>query len=1149
MTAPGFTPDFARTLAKMGINLGTRRASSSFISPESVIYSNADLEGQRKAIMDPKVQQLVVQLDRMRAQEAVRGGQQTAPKPGLFGRLLGYLGRPANAVMTGLLHGGRDIAPLAVSGMANPGDYARAYGKASQGFAAGLTGKEHNSGADLLALAGVTNPVGKALGGFGIDVLSDPTSYIGVGIGKSAAVDAAKITAGHAAIEQAVKRGAGIIQPATLSKALAVDVASSSKLLTPTEKAARVTSGAAEIDKAARVLGQAAHQTSVQNMMRELLEQGVHPDGVKKAAEQWASAMTVGGEQLARATERGATSALTELMHANLEQQVRRTLRVGFGGSTKVPILPIPTTAVNVLKTIGTTPLAAKALNAFDVAFHTGTRFDNALTVDKARAAGQAERRINAGRSAIVSMLEGTSSEQRKAYMKALAAAPGSFGRGVLTIGGEDAADGVEQMLAHLGSYIDFHNTGKGLLTVEDLNRYLPRPLKFAQTSLAPTLAVPRVGGATRLRDLQDAAPAEVRGGTHYGPRKVTANPAAVVREGQGSLFPDLGTAAKSPDLPALKIGTAETARPGAGQLSLLEAGAGTPAWDLAHLIARNSEHLSNHDVAHYLYAMHIAVESAVARDQLGRAIGELGVDVGAPGSAGRVLAARHGYEPLYTKGLEKEVSGFYTRHLDGKVFHPEVKAGLKRIIGIADHLENRNSIGRAYDRALTGLKRALTLPSPSYHIRNSIGDFTVSLLDGVHGPRGMASYDQAARTMASLRKVGKRPDVVEAMTAGVNPETGVAANPLQMLQDVAATRPGRAGARVMRVPRKWSDVHGDYLTSEQVWAAYNHAGLNQGFTHADLPQVMSLGRSGVPAMAKGAIDKATALSQGRENYFRLAHFIDRLKRSKASTLEGAAAEAAYYVRRFHFDYTDVTPTERAIFARVIPFYKFQRFAVPLMLQTLFANPGKILNSERALAAVSASQGYGTDPNTVLPTADFVLPQYFRDAMMLPLFQEAGHTVYMNPGIPTLQVLAQTVGLSGATPGGVVGNAAQNAVASVNPMIQAPFELAIGKRVFGGGNIPTGSLTSYLAGQTPVSNLAVNRLGTATGRDALLSYLTGLGLNANTPGKQTGAILDEEARIRANRKKSGYKAPKPSAPYSGPSGWGSGGGGWGGWGG
>lgn len=390
-----------------------------------------------------------------------------------------------------------------------------------------------------------------------------------------------------------------------------------------------------------------------------------------------------------------------------------------------------------------------------------------------------------------------------------------------------------------------------------------------------------------------------------------------------------------------------------------------------------------------------------------------------------------------------------------------------------------------------------------------------------------MASYEQASRTMLAMRSLGKRPDIEQVLTGAVDPATGLAPDPVAALAKVAAAgkRPPGPGKRVMRTPRTWSDAPGDYLSAEQVWAAYNQAGLKRGFVASDLGD--ELGQGVIPGRPVGkAADALMDLSQAREDYFRLAHFIDRLKRSKAPTLAAAADEAAGYVRRYHFDYHDVTPVEQQLFSRLFPFYKFQRFAAPLMVQMFFAKPGKILNTQKSLYALSDMAGFERDDQG-LPSADEILPDYFRDQMMIPLMRSAqGNTVYANPGLPGTAVTGSTLGLTGSSPLDVLKTAGTNVVTSSNPLAQMPYELATGKRIFGGGEVPVGPLPEYFASKTPLTNLAFVGSGKPDAGTRVASWASGLGLQENTPSRQRGTLLDEIQRISEQRKQDGYVVPR-----------------------
>jgi len=71
------------------------------------------------------------------------------------------------------------------------------------------------------------------------------------------------------------------------------------------------------------------------------------------------------------------------------------------------------------------------------------------------------------------------------------------------------------------------------------------------------------------------------------------------------------------------------------------------------------------------------------------------------------------------------------------------------------------------------------------------------------------------------------------------------------------------------------------------------------------------------------------------ENNSRMAHYLDQI--SKGASPEQAAAS----VKKFLFDYSDLTPTEKNILKRVMPFYTWTRKNIPLQLGQLITQPAK----------------------------------------------------------------------------------------------------------------------------------------------------------------------------------------------------------------
>lgn len=83
------------------------------------------------------------------------------------------------------------------------------------------------------------------------------------------------------------------------------------------------------------------------------------------------------------------------------------------------------------------------------------------------------------------------------------------------------------------------------------------------------------------------------------------------------------------------------------------------------------------------------------------------------------------------------------------------------------------------------------------------------------------------------------------------------------------------------------------------------------------------------------------------ENTHRAALFIDRV--SKGASPE----EAAKAVKKFHFNYSELTDFERGVARRFIPFYSWMRNNVPLQLEMLVKAPQKFRNIAKLKDAVS----------------------------------------------------------------------------------------------------------------------------------------------------------------------------------------------------
>lgn len=151
-----------------------------------------------------------------------------------------------------------------------------------------------------------------------------------------------------------------------------------------------------------------------------------------------------------------------------------------------------------------------------------------------------------------------------------------------------------------------------------------------------------------------------------------------------------------------------------------------------------------------------------------------------------------------------------------------------------------------------------------------------------------------------------------------------------------------------------------------------------------------TLGRKINPLSSENVLIKTgTSFNAAVENNARMAHFlaandqnVQLFKSSKA-----AMDASAQSVRKYLFDYSDLSSREQQTFKRISPFYTFTRKAIPLYLEKLVTNPGKFQRLEYAKdALVSKSEYQGED-----------IPSFIKEQGGIPLPSEITNTL---AGVP-----------------------------------------------------------------------------------------------------------------------------------------------------
>lgn len=488
------------------------------------------------------------------------------------------------------------------------------------------------------------------------------------------------------------------------------------------------------------------------------------------------------------------------------------------------------------------------------------------------------------------------------------------------------------------------------------------------------------------------------------------------------------------------------------------------------------------------------------------------------------------------------QVTGMHPA-IEGMYFPKEIAPQIgKMAIGI-DSFTDPLATGKflkLYDSALRTWKSGVTIYSPSHHIRNLIGDTWLAWLDGLSDPR---YYTKAGRVLVSQRhnysdiEKGKNPlrDILgEGREAEIVSEI--------MGQSSKGLPKGTSVAARIKVGKKKYE-----LSNDQVYQlAFRHGILPHSSVIEDLPGSETLmetlaqrfhpGKLGPFAPAKGTVaKKAREFSESREHFGRMAHWLYALENSKGSSLDEILETAAGRVRKYHPDGLDLTMTEKKVFRRLMPFYSWNRKAIPLIVEGLFTNPAKITAYPKVMSGLQESQGIDSSVSDPWPD-DQLFPDWLSGNVIGPMLppdnpfaraiarsdDEVGYTL-INPGVPGTDILEDFFN----NPVKGIGN-------QITPAIKLPAEIAFGQEFQSGA--PIKDKTEYIDKNVPllstISRLTHGGVGTGLveggdlkGKEtepfniaALINFLTAAGI-LDTGRYEKGGEFDLKKRLAEERKK------------------------------
>lgn len=234
------------------------------------------------------------------------------------------------------------------------------------------------------------------------------------------------------------------------------------------------------------------------------------------------------------------------------------------------------------------------------------------------------------------------------------------------------------------------------------------------------------------------------------------------------------------------------------------------------------------------------------------------------------------------------------------------------------------------YD-AITDLWKGLTLaPFPGYHARNVVGGFWQMFLGGTMGVRNLKDGQDILHSIGHYKE-----------TALFNAPQK--AFPKARLADIMITDTIDANEGY-RLARKFNLFQGIYTPGTE-------------FKEMAVRTIQPFWMNAGGQIYKHTIRRGFRAGQMIEDWQRFSHFVGELRNGKS------AWDAAMSVKKYFFDYSDLTQFEKMFLRRIMPFYSWSRFNIPLQVRASIEQPHKFAQLGRAIEWMQSDEGKNFDRN------------------------------------------------------------------------------------------------------------------------------------------------------------------------------------------
>lgn len=390
-------------------------------------------------------------------------------------------------------------------------------------------------------------------------------------------------------------------------------------------------------------------------------------------------------------------------------------------------------------------------------------------------------------------------------------------------------------------------------------------------------------------------------------------------------------------------------------------------------------------------------------------------------------------------------------------------------------------AIQKYYMPVQNAWKRGMTILRPGHHIRNFIGDSSITWM-----ARGNYAYGRSLKDAVKI--LGFRGNyngvdinrVLNSMYEGENllPTGGeiiargkVSGKEVEL--NAEAIRDAMMKRGLLSTHKVAEDLYDDAVSKSKLQGVLDKATLQD-------PNMGALSKVG---------ETAADVSMFTSHVGRGQHFVQYIHQALAGkqglkgfkSVEDLFDKAADEVLRAHPDGSLLSTFERKYLRVIVPFYSWFSKTLPFAIEATLRHPGRFTVFPKASYNLAVSMGI--DPNSLAEPfpSDQLFPSYITEGFYGPQFQIGDKYVGFNPGIAVTDIFKD------------IGNDPVRGIAGmVSPLLRGPAELLSGSSWSTGA--PISDTSDYLDSSIPGVNNVANVTGVSpTG--SVASLLTGQGLD------------------------------------------------------